>query len=115
MTESHESHEVPPSRSQSRPTPLSIGVGHGTRYRNKTAGAAPIQPVGIPTRCAGCGAPLHPHNLTRLCSECKLIARNRRLTGQPADTADPVTPDQAIANAAAFLGARTIHEGAHLA
>ena len=69
----------------------------------------------IPAMCAGCAAPLHAHNLTRLCSECKLIARNRRLTGQPTDTADPVTPDQAIANAAAVLGARTIHQGAHLA
>ncbi len=70
--------------------------------------------VGIPTHCAGCNAPLHAHNLTRLCAECKLIARNRRLSGQPTDTADPVTHDQALANITAILGGRIIHEGEQL-
>ncbi len=68
-------------------------------------------PVGIPTHCAGCNAELHAHNITRLCCECKLIARNRRLTGAPADTAEPVTPTEAIANIIAILGGRIIHEG----
>ncbi len=67
--------------------------------------------VGIPTQCAGCNAPLHPHNITRLCAECKLIARNRRLSRQPADTAEPVTHTPAIANIIAILGGRIIHEG----
>lgn len=71
-------------------------------------------PGGIPTDCAGCAAPLHRHNLTRLCSECKLIARNRRLSGQPADTANPVTPAEAIANVTTILGGRIIHEGEQL-
>jgi hypothetical protein len=63
----------------------------------------------IPTECTGCAAPLHRHNLTRLCAECKLIARNRRLSGQPADTADPVTYAEAIATVAAVLGAHIIY------
>jgi hypothetical protein len=70
--------------------------------------------VGILTECVGCGAPLHRHNLTGLCAECKHVARNRRLTGAPADTTDPVTHDQAIANVAAILGGRIIHEGEQL-
>jgi hypothetical protein len=60
----------------------------------------------IPAACAGCAAPLGPHNITGLCAECKLIARNDRLSGQPADTAAPVTYDQARTNLAAILGAR---------
>lgn len=71
--------------------------------------------VGIPTECAGCAAPLHPHHLTRLCAECKLIARNRRLTGQPADTTEPVTHDQAIKNIATIIRCHIIHEGEQLA
>jgi hypothetical protein len=30
--------------------------------------------------CEICGAPLGAHNITRLCAECKLVARNRRLS-----------------------------------
>ena len=71
--------------------------------------------VGIPTQCVGCGAPLHAHNLTRLCAECKLIARNRRLTGAPPDTTDPVTYQQAVATITAVLGGRIISEGEQLA
>ena len=70
--------------------------------------------AGIPTECAGCGAPLHCHNLTRLCAECKLVARNRRLTGQPADTTNLVTYRQAITNVATVLGGRVIHTGEQL-
>ncbi|HTY35129.1 hypothetical protein [Mycobacterium sp.] len=70
--------------------------------------------AGIPTRCAGCCARLHPHNITRLCAECKHIARHRRCTGQPADTTDPVTHDQAIATTVAVLGGRIISEGTTL-
>lgn len=66
--------------------------------------------AGIPTECVGCGAPLHRHNLTQLCSECKLCARNRRLAGQPACITDPVTYDQAISNIATVLGGRIIYE-----
>ena len=69
-----------------------------------------------PTECAGCAAPLHRHNLTGLCAECKLVARNRRLTGQPADTAaEPVTYDEAITNITRILGGRIISEGEQLA
>jgi hypothetical protein len=71
--------------------------------------------AGSPTKCAGCAAPLHPHNLTRLCAECKLLARNRRLTVQPTDTTNPVTHDQAIATISAILGGRIISEGEQLA
>ena len=43
---------------------------------------------GIPTQCVICDAPLrNPHELTGLCRECKLVARNERLgaVAQPAD------------------------------
>jgi hypothetical protein len=63
---------------------------------------------GIPTECVGCSAPLRAHNITRLCAECKLVARNRRLAGQPADTANPVTYDDAIANITRILGGRIL-------
>ncbi len=58
----------------------------------------------IPTHCAQCGARLHTHNITGWCSECKLIARNERLSGQPADTGAPVTHAEAVANVTAILG-----------
>lgn len=32
----------------------------------------------IPTRCDDCGAQLNAHNITRLCAECKTIARHER-------------------------------------
>ena len=64
--------------------------------------------TGIPTECVGCGAPLHPHNLTRLCAECKLVARNQRLTGQPVGISEPITEAQALANVAEALGAHPI-------
>ena len=70
--------------------------------------------AGIPTDCAGCAAALHAHNLTRLCAECKLIARNWRLSGAPPDTTDPVTYQQAVATITAVLGGRIIHEGEQL-
>ena len=71
--------------------------------------------VGIPNQCAGCATELHAHNLTRLCAECKLVARNHRLSGQPADTTASVTPEQAgIAALTAVLGGRIIHEGEQL-
>lgn len=39
---------------------------------------------------------------------CKLIARNERLSGQPADTAEPVSHTDAIGNVTAVLGGRPI-------
>ena len=65
-------------------------------------------PTGIPTECVGCSAPLHPHNLTRLCAECKLVARNQRLTGQPVGISESVTEAPALANVAEALGAHPI-------
>jgi hypothetical protein len=65
----------------------------------------------IPTECVGCGAELHAHNLTRLCAECKLIARNRQLADQSADTTNPVTYHQAITNITAILGGHIISKG----
>jgi hypothetical protein len=65
----------------------------------------------IATDCTGCTAPLHTHNITGLCAECKLCARNERLSGKPADTADPVNRAEAIANITAVLGGRIIHDG----
>jgi hypothetical protein len=64
--------------------------------------------AGIPTECVGCGARLGAHNITRLCAECKLVARNRRLSGQGADVANPVTCDAAIANITTILGGRIL-------
>lgn len=60
--------------------------------------------------CVGCNAALNPHNITRLCAECKLVARNRRLTGQPADTTEPVSHRKAIATVTAILNARPVGE-----
>ena len=65
-------------------------------------------PTGIPTECVGCSTPLHPHNLTRLCAECKLVARNQRLTSQPVGISEPVTGAQPLANLAETLGAHPI-------
>jgi hypothetical protein len=60
------------------------------------------------SRCDMCGAPLRPHNLTRLCAECKLVARNQRLTVQPVGISESVTEAQALANLAEALGAHPI-------
>jgi hypothetical protein len=60
--------------------------------------------TGIPTRCKQCGAELDPHNITGLCHECKLIARNARLSGRPADYGEPVTKHEAIDNIFDILG-----------
>ncbi len=54
--------------------------------------------------CRECDAPLSLHNITGRCAECKLIARNARLSGQPADFTAAVTPDEAIRNVTAILG-----------
>jgi hypothetical protein len=70
--------------------------------------------TGIPTECAGCTAQLRAHNLTRLCAECKLIARNRRLAVQPADTTDPVSYQEAINTITTVLGARFVSTGEQL-
>lgn len=59
--------------------------------------------------CDQCGATLNRHNVTGLCAECKLIARNARLSGQPAEPAEPITLADAIANfAAVFADAKVI-------
>jgi hypothetical protein len=65
----------------------------------------------VPAECVGCGASLQPHNLTRVCAECKLIARNCRLAGQHPDSTDPVTYDQAITNITTILSAHIISKG----
>jgi hypothetical protein len=64
--------------------------------------------AGIPIHCTECPAPLHAHNLTGLCAECKLVARNRRMSGQPADGCDPVTEAEALSTLADILGARPL-------
>jgi hypothetical protein len=66
--------------------------------------------AGIPIHCTECAAPLHAHNLTGSCAECKLIARNQHPSGEPADTGDPVTHAEAIANIEAVLGGRIISD-----
>ncbi len=71
--------------------------------------------TGIPTTCQVCNAPLEPRNITRLCAECKLVFRNERLSGQPADTAEPVILADAIQNVAAVLGGRLISDTAEQA
>jgi hypothetical protein len=65
--------------------------------------------VGIPTRCTTCGAPLHAYNLTGVCAECKLIARNERPSGNRTAGA-PVSRADAIANIQAVIGCRIISE-----
>jgi hypothetical protein len=65
----------------------------------------------IPTNCTQCSAPLHAHNLTGLCAECKLIARNARLGGPRQDDAEAVTLDQALANLAAIFEGSRVYEG----
>lgn len=58
----------------------------------------------IATRCRQCGAELTAHNITSLCHECKLIARNARMSGRPADYGEPVTKVEAIDNIFDILG-----------
>jgi hypothetical protein len=74
-----------------------------------------MSPSGIATECTQCGASLEPHNLTGLCAQCKLIARNRRLSDRPADVSDPVTKADAIADVTVVLGGRIIWEGQAIA
>lgn len=64
---------------------------------------------GIPTQCTLCDAPLGAHNITGLCAECKLIARNRRMSATHDDT-EQVTLEEAVANIIAILGGRVISE-----
>ena len=58
----------------------------------------------MPT-CRDCATPLDLHNITGLCAECKLVARNKRLgfddTGQ-------VSRAEAITNVTAILGGRPV-------
>ena len=74
------------------------------------SGYRPPRPGGIPTECKNCAAPLGPHNITGWCAECKLIARNERLSGQPADTVEPVILADAIQHVVAILGGRIISD-----
>jgi hypothetical protein len=69
-----------------------------------------MTPQGIRTECASCGTRLHAHNVTGLCAECKLIARRRRL-GQPTDTSDPVSHEDALTNLTTILRATIIATG----
>jgi hypothetical protein len=61
--------------------------------------------VGIPTECEVCAAPLQPHNITGLCAECQLIARNKRISPSYDDTGN-VTRDEAITNITRIFGGR---------
>ena len=63
------------------------------------------QPGGLPTACRSCGAELHAHNVTGYCRECKLIARNERISANHV-SAGQVGHDEALANIAAILGGR---------
>jgi hypothetical protein len=65
------------------------------------------RPAGIPTECENCAAPLDRHNITGLCTECKLIARNARLSGR-SEHGEPVSLAQALENVAAILGGHEI-------
>lgn len=47
---------------------------------------------------------LNRHNVTGLCAECKLILRNERTSGAPADQTGFVTPIQAATVIAAVFG-----------
>jgi hypothetical protein len=71
--------------------------------------------TGRPTTCRECDAPLAPRNITGLCTACKLIARNERLSGQTADTAEQVSHADAIQNVTAVLGGRPISSTANQA
>lgn len=48
-----------------------------------------MRTAGIPTECTICDAPLHAHNLTGVCAECKLVLRNGRLTNTTAERNTP--------------------------
>jgi hypothetical protein len=58
---------------------------------------------GTTGHCELCGALLHCHNITSRCAECKLIARNARMSGQPADFTVHVTASEAVDNVLAAL------------
>ena len=60
-------------------------------------------------RCGLCDAILNPHNITGLCAECKLVARNERLSGRPEQSREPVVLADAIAIVMAELNATVIH------
>ncbi|MCB9408089.1 hypothetical protein [Mycolicibacterium sp.] len=60
-------------------------------------------------RCEVCAAVLNRHNVTGLCAECKLVARNARLSGKPADSQEPMILADAIALVMAELTATVIH------
>ena len=60
-------------------------------------------------RCGLCDAILNPHNITGLCAECKLVARNDRLSGRPEKSREPVVLADAIAIVMAELKATVIN------
>lgn len=55
MNQSHESHAVPPTRSQSRPTPTSLEVGRGTGL---AIWESYQQTGALQVECENCGAPV---------------------------------------------------------
>ena len=61
------------------------------------------------SHCTGCAAELDPHNLIRLCAECRHIERDRRR----GFTADEVPLDQARANFMAVFGGRFRQQSIH--
>jgi hypothetical protein len=48
-------------------------------------------------QCGECGEPLNRHNITGLCAECKLVARNARMSRTPVKSREPVVLADAIA------------------
>jgi hypothetical protein len=56
--------------------------------------------------CDDCGAPFNPHNITRLCAECKLIAHHERYGWH----ADLCTRAEGLVNVITVLGGNVICE-----
>ena len=75
------------------------------RYRgHDIVGDVPDMPT-----CRECGAAISQRNIIGLCLECRLIAHNERMSSQ-ADTAEPVSRDEALQNVTAVLGGRIISD-----
>lgn len=76
----------------------------GTLWTLTPTATAPPGQCGIRDRCRDCSAALNRTNITGLCAECKLIARNERATGIADDPTLWVTPEDAFANIARVFG-----------
>jgi uncharacterized Zn finger protein (UPF0148 family) len=47
-------------------------------------GGVVVNGVGLPTHCE-CGEPMSRHNITGVCAECALVARNERMAAVEAE------------------------------